>query len=118
MRHARGVGQVDGGPDDRGGTRVVGHRLHERAVELQLVDRQLAQVGQRGVAGAEVVDRDADAERAQLAEDLAGPLAVGHQEVLGDLQLEHGRRAAVAVAAVRAAPGRQLDVDAARRRTG
>ena len=34
-------------------------RGDERAVDLQRVDRQLLQVGERGVAGAEVVDRDA-----------------------------------------------------------
>ena len=33
----------------------------ERAVDLQRVDRQLLQVGERGVAGAEVVDRDVQA---------------------------------------------------------
>ena len=56
------VRQLDGRAHDGGGPRVLGHRLHERAVELELVDRQLAQVGQRGVAGAEVVDGDPDAE--------------------------------------------------------
>ena len=40
----------------------VGDRRDERAVDLQDVDRELAQVRERRVAGAEVVDRDADAE--------------------------------------------------------
>ena len=38
----------------------------EAAVDLHLVHRQALQVGQRGVAGAEVVDRQAHAELAQL----------------------------------------------------
>ena len=41
----------------------VGDRRDERTVDLQDVDRELAQVRERRVAGAEVVDRDADAER-------------------------------------------------------
>ena len=41
--------------------------LHELAVDLHAVDREAAQVAERGVAGAEVVDGDAHAELAQLA---------------------------------------------------
>ena len=48
---------------ERGDQRVVGVAGgDEGAVDLQRVDRELLQVGERGVAGAEVVDRDPDAE--------------------------------------------------------
>ena len=58
-------GQVDDRPHDRQVARVGRHALHEGAVDLDLVHRQPAQVGQRRVAGAEVVDRQPYAEVAQ-----------------------------------------------------
>ena len=39
----------------------------ERAVDFESVDRELAQVGERAVAGAEVVDRDPHTERLERA---------------------------------------------------
>ena len=51
---------------DRGALLALDRVRGERVVELQLVERQLAQVGERRVAGPEVVDRDLDAELAQL----------------------------------------------------
>ena len=48
--------------DERRLVRSVGHAGDERAVDLEDVDRELAQVAQRRVAGAEVVDREPDAE--------------------------------------------------------
>ena len=44
----------------------------EGAVDLDLVEREAAQIAQRRIAGAEIVERDPDAERAQLG---AGPRA-------------------------------------------
>jgi hypothetical protein len=40
---------------------------HERLVDLQFVDRQALQVRERGVAGAEVVDGQAQPRRLQIA---------------------------------------------------
>ena len=107
---AERVGEQDRRADDSRGPRVLGHARDEGLVELELVDRQLAQVGQRRVARTEVVDDHADAVGAQLDQDLAGPLAVRHQEVLGDLQLEHPRGQA-ALGEQQLDPGRQVDVD-------
>ena len=42
--------------------------VHERAVDLQRVEREAAQVAERRVARAEVVEAERDAERAQVAE--------------------------------------------------
>ena len=39
--------------------------VHEAAVDLQLADRQGRQIGQRRIAGAEVVDRDLDVDLVQ-----------------------------------------------------
>ena len=64
----------------------------ERAVDLQRVDRELLQVGERGVAGAEVVDRDARRRRSQLAQQRRRRrLGVAHQRGLGDLERSAGR---------------------------
>ena len=64
---------------------------HERAVDLDRVERQLAQVGQRRVAGPEVVEDDADAQRAELLQDAEARLGAVHDAGLGDLQLERAR---------------------------
>jgi len=53
--------------------------------------RQLAQVGQAGVAGAEVVDRQQHAQLRQLAEGTQGGLRVLHRHRLGDLEAQQAR---------------------------
>ena len=68
-RDALGAGERDDGADQLGGGRV-GEVLDEGLVELDAVVRQPGEVGERAVAGAEVVERDADAagdQRAELA---------------------------------------------------
>ena len=59
------VGEVDRGAHDRGVGGVDGHLDHERLVDLDHVDREPLEVGQRRVAGAEVVDRERQADLAQ-----------------------------------------------------
>ena len=54
-------------------------------------------MGQRRVPGAEVVERQPDAQLAELREDVERALRVGHQRVLGEL--EHERALGHAVAA-------------------
>ena len=46
--------------------------LHERAVDLDDVDAEAAQIAERRVSGAEIVHRDGDAERFHMAEDARG----------------------------------------------
>ena len=80
---------------DRRVLRVVLDALDERAVDLDHVDREAAQLLERREAGAEVVDRDAHAERVQLLELGAGPVAGGaldDDRGLGDLEAEAARR--------------------------
>ncbi|RMS43781.1 hypothetical protein ALP65_04634 [Pseudomonas aeruginosa] len=64
----------------------------ERAIHLQRVQRQAPQVGERRIAGAEVVDRQADAQLAEAFEQRDGLVDVVHQRVLGHLQFEEARR--------------------------
>ena len=69
----------------------MGHLEHEGLVDLDLVHRKLLEVGQRGVARAEVVDGERDAHRSELLEHRAGALRVTHDHRLGDLQTEAAR---------------------------
>ena len=64
---ALGAGERDDGADQLGGGGV-GEVLDEGLVELDAVVRQAGEVGERAVAGAEVVERDADAAGDQRAE--------------------------------------------------
>ena len=84
--------QLDGGPDDR---EVVGpdeHVRHERAVDLEFLDRQPLQVGQRGEPCPEVVDRQPHTQPSQLIQDGVGSTRVGDEEALGQLELQERRR--------------------------
>jgi hypothetical protein len=92
-RQVEVLGQVEHGVADR---RVLGRArqvLDEGAVDLQHRDREALQVGQRGIAGAEVVDRDARVALGHLGEDGLGVRRVDHQRAFGDLehQLVAGR---------------------------
>ena len=93
---AEGVRQADDVRRDRGIARIVLGALHERAVDLDHVDREAPQLPERREAGAEVVDGDADAvgvQRLQLgARALAGRAAL-HDRRLGHLEPEPSRRA-------------------------
>ena len=65
----------------------------EAAVDLDLVERERAQVAEARIAGAEIVHRDAHAERGELLEQRAHPGLVVQQHRFGDLELEPlGRR--------------------------
>jgi len=54
------------GADERGVGAIGADIAHERLVDLELVDREAVQIGERRVAGAEVVHRDAHAEGREL----------------------------------------------------
>ena len=66
--------EADHAFDDGQIVRIPQHVVHERLVDLQGIDRQLAQVGEGGEAGAEVVQRKAHAlagAKANLRQSLA-----------------------------------------------
>ncbi len=89
------MGEVDEGPHDGGVDGRLRRGRDEGAVDLQLVDLELAQHRQRRVAGAEVVEGDAGARGAQRGQDRRGPARVGQQRRLGDLEGEHAGLEAV-----------------------
>ena len=83
---------------DRAGQQ--GHRVivpqpgHERRVDLDDVHRQPAQVGQRRVAGTEVVDGEPHAQASQVRQAPDHQAAVLDEDPLGDLEDERLRRQA------------------------
>lgn len=64
---AENLGQIQDRLDDGLVLFAVHQGLNETSVELHLVRRQVAQVGERRVAGAEVIDGEQDAEILELA---------------------------------------------------
>ena len=86
--------------DDGGGdlavVGVVGQAAHEALVDLELVDRETLQVGQGGVAGTEVVDRQPQAQAFERLQQGDGLFCLVHEHALGQLQLQAvGRQAGV-----------------------
>ena len=77
--------EIDDGAQQLLGARVGGHLDDERAVDLDDVGGHVHQVGQRRVAGAEIVDGDAGTERLQVAERALRGGEVIHQRALGEL---------------------------------
>src|SRR5229473_8347872 len=75
-------------PDNRRGLTVGIDRLDEGAVDLDPVERKRAQVGQRRVAGAEIVHRDTDTECLDLPQHAECPIKIADKRRLGDLNLQ------------------------------
>ena len=65
---------------------------HERLVDLDRVEREALQVGERRMAGAEIVEREADAELAHARQHLRGIFGVLHHQRLGQFELERAAR--------------------------
>ena len=61
---------------------------HQRSVELDHVERQILGQAQRGVAGAEVVERNPDSQALDVLEHLASSLEVVHHRFLAHLEAQ------------------------------
>mmetsp|Transcript_7594 Transcript_7594/g.12525 ORF Transcript_7594/g.12525 Transcript_7594/m.12525 type:complete len:204 (-) Transcript_7594:22-633(-) len=62
--------------------------LHKGAVDLQAVDLQLAELAQAGEAGAEVVDRNTEAQALDAGQEAQHEFGILHGHRLGDLEFE------------------------------
>src|SRR5690606_23466203 len=81
------------GADDRQALAAALRRaLHEAAVDLDGRELQRPQVTERGVAGAEVVERYRAAERHDLLERLPGDPRIAQEDAFGHFDLEPARR--------------------------
>src|SRR5438034_1167202 len=68
--------------------RVARHGDDERTVDFERVDRQFREVRERGIARAEVVDRDLQPHLADCGEFLYVLFYVPHDEAFGDFKIE------------------------------
>ncbi len=83
--------------------------LHEGAVDLDDVDAELAQIAERGVAGAEIVDGDAAAEILDAGDEAARFVDVVDRRAFGDLDDQPLGDAGMACAAASRAPPTSRD---------
>ena len=60
--------------------------LDEGPVDLEDVDGKTMQIGERGIAGAEVIEREPHAERLELLEGALEPLGILQQQALGHFE--------------------------------
>ena len=84
--HAERMAERDDRLDDGAGMAGRAQRTDEGAVDLDLAERKFLQVAQARIAGAEIVERDAHAERAQRFEPLQGLLRVVDQNPFGHFE--------------------------------
>src|SRR5471030_93119 len=82
------LGDADDGAGDGAVVGVAGNAGGERAVDLQRVDREALQVGQAGITGAEVVQRQGHAQRRDAVHDADHAVDVVHQRAFGDFQFQ------------------------------
>ena len=90
--HSEISGQRDDGLDDLRSTAIAADPLDEPAIDLEGVDGEALEIGERGIPGSEVIEVDLDAEVPQPAHDLHGELGDVDDGTLGDLELEAIRR--------------------------
>ena len=82
------MGELGDRADDRARAVAGQQVLDEAAVDLQLVEREALQIAERRIAGAEIVERDAHAERAQRVQQPQRRVAAFEEDRFGDLDLE------------------------------
>ena len=85
------VGEIDGRAHDHQVLLVGVHLGDEGPVDLQLVERQPLLMRERGVAGAEVVDRQAQAQIVEAEQVALGAGGIEHDRALGEFQRDPGR---------------------------
>src|SRR5262249_40113936 len=90
--HAERAGNADYRLHDDDVLVAFGEIRNECTIDLDLIEREAAEIAERGIAGAEVVERNADAELLELVQDRQRVLAVLHEDPLGDFELEPVRR--------------------------
>ena len=88
---AHGVRQRDDGAGDGGVVGVHQHVAHEGVVDLQFGQRQALEIGERGVAGAEVVEREAHAQAAQFGHARDDLVDVLEQHAFGEFDAQPRR---------------------------
>lgn len=82
------VAEGDDGAHDGCIVRVVGQAAHEGLVDFEEVQGQAFEVAEGRVAGAEIIDRQLDAQALELVQHRERFFGLAHDEVFGDFQLQ------------------------------
>ncbi len=80
------VRELDRRAHDQRVARVLGHAHDERLVDLELVERQAPQIGERRIAGPVIVDGELASELVQPLEVLERMARLADDRVLGELE--------------------------------
>src|SRR3546814_8974997 len=87
--HLERLGQRDDRGDDRAVARSgLGRAANETLVDLDLVERRRLQIAERRIAGAEIVEREADADFLQRREHPVRFGRIAQEDTFGDLEFE------------------------------
>src|SRR5206468_8229864 len=98
---AEALAEADDRTHDRLRVGIGGEVAHKGLVDLDLVERKAAQIAQAGIAGAEIVHRDANTERAQRMQGRQHLAALFQKQRLRDLELQTPRRQAALLQRIR-----------------
>src|SRR5882672_9445006 len=82
--------QGDDRLDDCKAVLALRHADYETAIDLEVLNRQPGDVGERGIPGTEIVYCDFHAEFAQGLQYRNDGFYVFHDDALGDFEAEHG----------------------------
>ena len=88
--HAERMPERDDRLDDGAGIAGGAERGHEGAIDLEPAERKFLQITQTRIAGTEIIERDADTERAQCFEADPGFLRIIDEDAFGNF--EHDAR--------------------------
>jgi hypothetical protein len=81
---------------------------HERPVDLYDIGRDVLELGEAAVAGAEIVDGAGHAHGSDIDKLLKHPRPTADQRAFGELEFDHARRHAMTVKRLAEAPGEIL----------
>src|SRR4051812_5587481 len=84
----QGAAEMDDRMDDRRTLALAAHAVDEAAVDLQAIERELADVVEAGIAGAEIVERDAETHLAQAVQRIGRPIGIVEDRRFGNLDLD------------------------------
>ena len=88
------MAEPDHRANDRRRLRVTSEVDHERAVDLDLVERKCLKIAQRRITAAEIVHGNAHAKRLQTSQQRQAALEILDQHAFGDFQFQPARREA------------------------
>ncbi len=94
-RFAKLVRERDDRAHDGGAAGVLHRRTDQFGINLHFVDGKSLKIGQRCIAGAKLIEREADAGFSQLVEQVGGLLGIVHDHRFGHLKLHRPRRKAL-----------------------